>query len=156
MSYYSEQLKDPRWQKKRLEIFQRDGWACQVCNATDKPLNVHHQAYHRSPWDTDSNLLVTMCDECHAEITAMLVDIKAAHPCRIYELHGYLVGRVQASSPLAQGNPLGFLHGVVSGMAPINRTAIERVLKQSKCGRIDVPELIERYKASWYTDGAGI
>jgi len=26
MSAYSEKLKDPRWQKKRLEVFQRDGF----------------------------------------------------------------------------------------------------------------------------------
>jgi 5-methylcytosine-specific restriction endonuclease McrA len=30
-SKYSEKLRDPRWQKKRLEIFQRDNFICQNC-----------------------------------------------------------------------------------------------------------------------------
>ena len=28
MSDYVEKLKDPRWQRKRLEIMQRDGFRC--------------------------------------------------------------------------------------------------------------------------------
>ena len=28
---YSEKLKDPRWQKKRLEILERDNFRCQYC-----------------------------------------------------------------------------------------------------------------------------
>lgn len=36
MSYkksdYSQKLLDPRWQRKRLEILQRDDFTCQVCS----------------------------------------------------------------------------------------------------------------------------
>lgn len=31
---YAKKLMDPRWQKKRLEIFKRDGWKCQNCGLT--------------------------------------------------------------------------------------------------------------------------
>jgi 5-methylcytosine-specific restriction endonuclease McrA len=30
---YLAKCKDPRWQKVRLEVFQRDEWTCQVCFA---------------------------------------------------------------------------------------------------------------------------
>lgn len=28
---YLAKLRDPRWQKLRLQVFERDEWACQVC-----------------------------------------------------------------------------------------------------------------------------
>lgn len=64
---YSEKLKDPRWQKKRLEILERDEWACQVCGDDKSTLNVHHKKYLRKkePWDYPSDLLVTLCVDCH-------------------------------------------------------------------------------------------
>ena len=39
---YSEKLRDPRWQKRRLEILERDAWQCQACLSTAKTLHVHH------------------------------------------------------------------------------------------------------------------
>jgi hypothetical protein len=64
---YRSKLLDPRWQKKRLEIFQRDDWKCGVCGATDKTLHVHHRKYIscRDPWDYPSNLLIALCEPCH-------------------------------------------------------------------------------------------
>lgn len=66
---YREQLQDPRWQKKRLEIFQRDHWTCQECGRTDRTLHVHHRYYITglAPWEYPDYSLVTYCDECHAE-----------------------------------------------------------------------------------------
>lgn len=65
---YAEKLKDPRWQKKRLEIMQRDNFACLNCCSKDKTLNVHHVIYVKGldPWDYGDSLL-TLCEECHAE-----------------------------------------------------------------------------------------
>lgn len=65
---YSTKLKDPRWQKKRLEIFERDGWECQLCGDKDSTLVVHHRDYLRDkePWDYPNSLLVTLCEDCHA------------------------------------------------------------------------------------------
>lgn len=42
---YKEQIKDPRWQRKRLEAMQADRFTCQICFHSDKPLNVHHKRY---------------------------------------------------------------------------------------------------------------
>ena len=65
---YKEKLKDPRWQKKRLEIMQRDNFTCQICGATDKPLVVHHKSYkrcHGEPWRCPDSDLITICEDCH-------------------------------------------------------------------------------------------
>jgi hypothetical protein len=64
---YSEKLKDPRWQKKRLEIFERDKWMCQKCLNKDLTLHVHHLWYlnNKEPWEYDNDLLLTLCTSCH-------------------------------------------------------------------------------------------
>ena len=65
---YSEKLRDPRWQKMRLQILNRDGWRCLFCNADSKPLQVHHILYkRREPWDYPEYLYQTLCEDCHAE-----------------------------------------------------------------------------------------
>lgn len=64
---YSEKLKDPRWQKKRLEIMQRDNFQCVTCGEKDKTLHVHHLFYisGRMPWEyLDANFR-TLCWQCH-------------------------------------------------------------------------------------------
>lgn len=70
---YQEKLKDPRWQKKRLLILQRDNWMCQSCSATDITLHVHHKAYKRGqePWDYPDEWLLTLCEGCHLQETEL-------------------------------------------------------------------------------------
>ncbi len=67
-SDYAEKLKDPRWQKKRLEIFERDGWKCRFCDDDKSTLVVHHKDYlpNAEPWDYPGNLLITLCEDCHS------------------------------------------------------------------------------------------
>jgi len=69
MSAYSEKLKDPRWQKKRLEILERDGWKCMGCGSKDETLHVHHLFYqpHKEPWDIHNAFLITFCEWCHLQ-----------------------------------------------------------------------------------------
>lgn len=64
---YFELLKHPNWQKKRLEILQRDNFTCKGCGDTDKTLNIHHKYYDFEimPWEYTNNSLITLCDECH-------------------------------------------------------------------------------------------
>lgn len=64
---YSEKLKDPRWQKKRLKVMERDFWACQNCGETESCLNVHHLVYlpGREPWEYPERCLLTLCEDCH-------------------------------------------------------------------------------------------
>lgn len=64
---YSEKLRDPRWQKVRLEIMERDNWACQECFDTTTTLNVHHLMYEKGvePWEYADIYLITLCENCH-------------------------------------------------------------------------------------------
>lgn len=68
MSSYSDKLKDPRWQKKRLYILERDNWRCKNCGDAESTLVVHHRNYLKNtePWDYPDNLLVTLCELCHS------------------------------------------------------------------------------------------
>lgn len=65
---YKEKLKDPRWQKRRLEIFKRDDFRCLECGANDKALNVHHRLYFSEPWEAPDWALQTLCEDCHGLI----------------------------------------------------------------------------------------
>lgn len=66
-SEYSKKLRDPRWQKKRLEIFERDNWTCLICGDAEATLNVHHRYYTPGcePWDCPNDVLATLCQSCH-------------------------------------------------------------------------------------------
>jgi len=67
MKTYAQLLKDPRWQKKRLEILERDEFTCQNCHDSENTLHVHHCYYETGmmPWEYDSGSLVTLCECCH-------------------------------------------------------------------------------------------
>lgn len=51
----------------RLEIMERDGFACCHCRDTKKTLNVHHLAYAKgaAPWEYAPSNLITLCEDCH-------------------------------------------------------------------------------------------
>ncbi len=66
---YSEKLRDPRWQRKRLEVMERDKWKCVACGAAEETLNVNHLRYHGDPWDAPLDELETLCEPCHAKRT---------------------------------------------------------------------------------------
>jgi hypothetical protein len=67
---YAEQLKSPKWQKKRLEILERDNFTCTSCGDKEKQLHVHHGAYlsKLKVWDYDHSMLHTLCYDCHLEV----------------------------------------------------------------------------------------
>lgn len=64
---YSEKLRDPRWQKKRLEILNRDHFRCRHCQDDKNTLHVHHLKYSKGkdPWDYENGFLITICETCH-------------------------------------------------------------------------------------------
>lgn len=67
MSAYWQKLRDPRWQRRRLEIMCQADFACEVCGATDQTLNVHHKIYRkgREPWAYEDYELACVCENCH-------------------------------------------------------------------------------------------
>jgi hypothetical protein len=75
---YAQKLKDPRWQKKRLEILNRDEWACQKCYDDESMLTVHHRRYlpDKDPWDYPDGLLITLCESCHEEERIKMAEVE--------------------------------------------------------------------------------
>ena len=66
MSAYSDKLKDPRWQKKRLDVLERAGWKCECCGDDKETLQVHHLIYSKGePWDAPDETLECLCEPCH-------------------------------------------------------------------------------------------
>jgi 5-methylcytosine-specific restriction endonuclease McrA len=66
---YQEQIKHPKWQKRRLEILERDLYTCQHCNNKEKTLHVHHFYYEKilKIWEYPDDALITYCNVCHDE-----------------------------------------------------------------------------------------
>jgi hypothetical protein len=64
---YKQKLLDPRWQKLRLEVMQRDNFTCQYCASKNKTLHIHHLKYSKTgnPWDVDISKLICLCEDCH-------------------------------------------------------------------------------------------
>lgn len=80
---YSDKLKNPKWQKKRLEILNRDNFECQFCYDKETMLCVHHISYNGQPWEQKNELLITLCENCHKTEEEYL---KESTACAIKEL----------------------------------------------------------------------
>lgn len=65
---YAEQLKHPKWQRKRLEALESANFQCTSCGDKEKMLHVHHKRYvkGRSAWEYDLPELSVLCEDCHA------------------------------------------------------------------------------------------
>lgn len=99
---YKEKLLDPRWQKKRLEVFDRDKFTCLMCKSDTDTLHVHHEKYCKNPWDVDSEHLITLCFRCH-EIAELCkkVDINYTNVNRLSYPEGIFIYLV--NSPTING-----------------------------------------------------
>lgn len=66
-SNYAKKLLDPRWQRRKTEILQRDDFTCQDCSGRDETLHVHHKYYTwgKQPWEYPDSALITLCETCH-------------------------------------------------------------------------------------------
>ncbi|WP_020473368.1 HNH endonuclease [Zavarzinella formosa] len=75
---YFELLRDPRWQRKRLEAMQAADFKCERCAKKDKTLNVHHRHYRKgaAPWEYRPNELACLCEDCHSSVTTQLEHLK--------------------------------------------------------------------------------
>jgi len=73
---YAEKLTHPKWQRRRLEIFNRDDFTCQKCGDKETTLHVHHLIYFDcNPWDYNDGELITLCAHCHG----LIENLKDAH-----------------------------------------------------------------------------
>lgn len=63
---YSEKLKDPRWQKRRLEIMKSADFKCEYCGNAAETLHIHHLRYRGEPWEARDEDLECLCETHHA------------------------------------------------------------------------------------------
>lgn len=59
---------DPRWQRLRLQVMDRDAWRCVACGDTKSTLHVHHKRYCGDIWDSPPEDLQTLCNSCHMSL----------------------------------------------------------------------------------------
>lgn len=125
---YREQLLHPNWQRKRLDILNRDDFACQLCHDKESTLHVHHKQYAkgRMAWEYPNDELVTLCEECHDtmhEQQGMLRDVTAKlpvdGPAGIDNARSLLAGWANGSqgldfSPIFQEDPHNYVVGEVA------------------------------------------
>jgi len=71
---YIELLRDPRWQRKKNAILERDDYRCQFCRDTETNLQAHHKRYAKSglPWDVPNSWLITLCQRCHERVSELI------------------------------------------------------------------------------------
>lgn len=76
---YMEKLRDPRWQKKKNGVLERDSYTCTWCRAgldDGRNLQVHHGYYAprsagMEPWDYPDASLFTLCYDCHEQAESL-------------------------------------------------------------------------------------
>jgi hypothetical protein len=93
-------LRDPRWQKKRLQLLESANWKCQdggcrrwlhqhAEHLIDPPpgdppsLEIHHLYYERGrdPWDYPDDAFLVLCDECHDKRSVVERKLKRELAC---------------------------------------------------------------------------
>ena len=75
---YKKQIKSAKWQKKRLEILERDYFTCTNCHDDENQLHVHHTYYEsdRMIWEYENESLLTLCNDCHESLHKTKADLK--------------------------------------------------------------------------------
>ena len=147
---YIQKLKDPRWQKKRLEIMERDDFTCRRCGDAKTTLNVHHRRYERGrdPWEYDEKDLITFCEPCHEEATRvnrhLEVVVERIHACVMTtELAQVVAGFAEAlmttscesSDPIVVDSPyklMGIALATGSGVAKTHAEIVDGKITEDR------------------------
>ena len=103
---YRDQLRDPRWQKKRLEALEKAYWECENCGDKTTMLHVHHKRYVKGcmAWEYELDQLVVLCEPCHEgeHDDRLLIDklIAEASPGMLQVIIGLCAGYLDAGLDL--------------------------------------------------------
>lgn len=114
---YYEMLRDPRWQRKRLEVMQRADFACEECGDKETTLNVHHQYYRKGakPWEYEDDCFLCMCEPCHDRRHGSLDQAKELLGKLSSEELEYILGFIKGRTLLNDLNDDGSQRFVVAG-----------------------------------------
>lgn len=63
---YRDYLLTDHWQGIRKMMLKHAGYRCQLCNAGNRTLHVHHRTYENRGRETVADLIV-LCDQCHSQ-----------------------------------------------------------------------------------------
>lgn len=63
---YAEYLKTDHWQCIRKMALENAGHVCQLCNANNVELHVHHRSYDNRGWENKDDVIV-LCAICHGK-----------------------------------------------------------------------------------------
>lgn len=64
---YNRQMQEPRWQRRKPQIHDRDKWRCRFCFDNTIRLHVHHVEYApgADAWAYPNTELLSLCEDCH-------------------------------------------------------------------------------------------
>jgi hypothetical protein len=105
---YAQKLRDPRWQRLRLQALNAADWSCNRCHDTLTTLHVHHRVYRRiAPWEYDVAELEVLCALCHQKEHKFLRGtnrFKQGHPYNRAEISNLLGGQTKGFLPMNNGH----------------------------------------------------
>lgn len=136
---YAEKLKDPRWQKMRLKIMERDDFACQYCGENENTLHVHHVEYRRGadPWDYREYQLLTVCEHCHkwehdyrTEIEEKLLSVLKIAGISATDIDGFACDLAGHVGKGGAGNKAKAIFSLFEKMVSHNPKRIKTVLQE--------------------------
>jgi len=113
---YGDMLKDPRWQKRRLEVLGDCLFTCRRCSTGTKEMHVHHLIYRKgvAPWEYNDDELIALCDDCHMIVEDAITRMNEA----------VLRHNVQRSDPECVYDEIaGYIEATKSSDTPSERTA---------------------------------
>lgn len=120
---YWQKLKDPRWQKRRLEALSARDFACEVCYDGESTLHVHHKQYFkgRDPWEYEINQLSVLCESCHEaqhacddKLSVVTSFLPLDGPCSRQSVAALVAGYSGEAIPDENANACEFLSGVLA------------------------------------------
>lgn len=160
MSDFWANYRDPRWQKKRLEIMEAWEFKCSMCDAADKPLNVHHKIYRKgaAPWEYSSRDLECLCENCHEKTHARMTEIKEClarmEDWDLNRVLGYLQGLI-AFGDEPEGEAVQVIdgehaQGISDAISPVSEGREEIIgLAMAGKGKVSVLELNQLWRIRW-------
>lgn len=127
---YFQLLKDPRWQKKRLEVMQRADFTCESCCESSDELHVHHGYYEQGklPWEYPDKSYHCLCGLCHIDAETARKEIRALAGSLWMESQFQLLDMLRYLSSLSQVDALLLLSKFQSDA----QTEVERMIDEAR------------------------